>query len=222
MNVLTGSINLGYVNDNCATTLCTLETYSSYFTPLFKNAIDGWFTNNGISSNVVITFTGNTMAITNLPNGFIPYSIGYGPVSPYAQAFFGFGEVNGSIGLSSDGILVKPSFFNLSSFTDGIYSFEVKVSEAGGHVTESNCAFVDIETKCRVASVLQNIKKETEGSQFEKSSSMIHLLHYALVNGSNCGCNCAELCAVYRELFVMLGDFILLNSNSSLINNCGC
>lgn len=113
------------------------------------------------------------------------------------------------------GLKIYPLFFGLTEFTEGIYKFSLKRFKEGGQtVMESNCLFLDIDMKCKVASFLDCLLKEQ--SQTEKPGTIIHLLHYGLVNGSNCGCDCDEMCRIYSEL-VKLTQHINLQST-----DCGC
>lgn len=119
----------------------------------------------------------------------------------------------------SDGIIIKPAFFNLISgeiMRDGVYSFSVKLYLIDSTYTyEESCAFIDVTYKCRVADNIKNILDKNEDGQ---CSTVIHVLHYALVNGSNCGCNCKELCDVFKEL-----TKLLIPITSSVIpSGCGC
>lgn len=105
-----------------------------------------------------------------------------------------------------------------TSFVDGIYKFDVKFNNASGYVLIQNCIFIDITYKCKVAALMQNIIKENEKvKDTEKVSTIIHLLHYSLVNGSNCGCNCDEMCEVFRGL-----QQLLLDIDPQILNDCGC
>lgn len=116
-------------------------------------------------------------------------------------------------------IYVRPEFFNLvTDFIDGVYKFTIKLKYDGGHTLFENCYFVDVTYKCKVAALLQDILKENaEGnSDSEKTSTLAHILHYALVNGSNCACNCADMC----EIFSGLKD--ILESVDPTTSGCGC
>lgn len=116
---------------------------------------------------------------------------------------------------ASGGLKVYPKFFGLTEFSEGIYKFSLKRFKEGGEtVTESNCIFYDIDMKCKVAVLLNCILKEQ--SEAEKPATIAHLLHYSLINGSNCGCNCDEMCKIYAEL-VKLVQHINLQST-----DCGC
>lgn len=222
-NAITGPIDLSYVEDNCSSSPCTLQTFSGHFAPLFKAAIENWFTSIGETVTATVTFSGNTVIVSGIPSKFTLSTIGYG-LSEDSLTFttFGFTDPLNKIFISDDSIYINPEFFNDNiAFISGVYSFSIKWTkeDSSGWVEESNCAFVDIDNdiKCKVASVLQNILKESQKLDPEQCSGIIHLLHYALVNGSNCGCNCTELCTVYKELVDLLNTI-----DPQIVNNCGC
>lgn len=119
---------------------------------------------------------------------------------------------------TADGIKIYPLFFGLTAFIDGIYNFSVKrFEDEQGTVTEDNCLFVDLTYKCKVATLLKCIIEENKKQSTEKISTVIHVLHYSLVNGSNCGCNCTEMCEIFRELTTLLA-----NVDPQITNDCGC
>jgi hypothetical protein len=119
--------------------------------------------------------------------------------------------------LTATGIKVFPAFFGLTEFTDGVYKFDVKSFETDQVTLESNCLFVDITFKCKVAALLKCIIEENKIKTGEKTGTIIHLLHYGLVNGSNCGCNCSDMCVAFRELSALLDS-----ANPEIFTNCGC
>lgn len=115
-------------------------------------------------------------------------------------------------------LYINPQYFsNNSVFVDGVYNITIKFNTTTGYTRISNCYFVDVTTRCKVASLLQNIIKENSDSNTEKVSTIAHLLQFSLVNGSNCGCNCQEMC----DVFTALQD-ILSNIDTKLLNDCGC
>lgn len=102
--------------------------------------------------------------------------------------------------VEDEALYIKPAYFGLSSITDNIYYALIKLRTTGGYVQISNCAFLDVTYKCKVGSLLGELLNENSVGYTDKPSTITHLLHYALVNGSNCGCNCDELCKVFTEL----------------------
>lgn len=116
------------------------------------------------------------------------------------------------------GILyITPQLLSNETFVDGVYKFDIKFSLASSSILIQNCIFVDILFKCKVAALMQNIMKENEKVGTEKVSTIIHWLHYSLVNGSNCGCNCDEMCEVFLGL-----RQLLLDLDPQILNDCGC
>lgn len=214
LNAIVTPIDLGYVNDTCLVGTCQLQDFSSYFTPLFKVQIDNFFASVGILSSVTVTFDGNIIIIDDLPTNFAIRYVEIGDALPYSKVYAGLGTTSAPLYLGSDGLYILPSFFSLTEFVDSIYRFEVKIYKEDSWTSETNCAFVDITIKCKVASLLQGLIQESLDQKIEQCSTMLHLLHYALVNGSNCGCNCEELCIVFRELIKLLG--------TQVISDCGC
>jgi len=127
-------------------------------------------------------------------------------------------NINSKFFIVDEVLYVRPSFFSLSVFTDSVYKFSIKFSLTdAGYTLIENCAFVDITFKCKVAAYLKDIIEENADlSDNEKVSTIIHLMHYSLVNGSNCGCNCSQMCEVFTELKKLLDNIQPENTN------CGC
>lgn len=109
------------------------------------------------------------------------------------------------------GILyIKPILFGFTSFIDSIYTLDIKFNKTSGFIEIKNCSFIDITFQCKVATYLKTILTSDE-------STIVHLLHYSLVNGSNCGCNCDDLCTVFNAL-----SNLLTGIDPQIINDCGC
>lgn len=105
----------------------------------------------------------------------------------------------------------RPEMFGLTVFIDGVYYIRLRLwYTVGGYVGVENCTFADITFKCRVAQLLKDVMAGG-------TSTTAHLLHYSLVNGSNCGCNCDDMCANFATL-----EEILPDSTSQIKNDCGC
>jgi hypothetical protein len=89
---------------------------------------------------------------------------------------------------------------NNTKWADGVYKVIVTLSDdAEDVVSESNCFFLDCETSCKVAKHIKALLKT-------ETDTEVHLLHFGLVNGGNCNCNCEELCYLYRKLFNILNN----------------
>lgn len=117
-----------------------------------------------------------------------------------------------------DGIMyVSPIFFNLVVFSDDIVTLTIKLKKIDSWVLIQNCTFIDITYKCKVATLLDGIITESRIAGEEGLSTIAHLLHYALINGGNCGCNCSEMEQVFNEL-----KKVLINTDPKITNDCGC
>lgn len=168
-----------------------------------------------IEAPEILSFEGNigdysTVALTGNKCNVTPTTISYNTteVLNVGNKFF-----------ITDGIMyVRPTFFGMSAYTDNVYKFSIKFTlTAGGYTVIENCAFIDITFKCKVAGYLENILKEScDVTDTEKVGTIIHILHYSLINGSNCGCNCSELCQVFTELEK------LLDTTNPENTDCGC
>lgn len=118
-------------------------------------------------------------------------------------------------------IRINPIFFGgITQLVNGVYKISIKIFQSAP-VTETiliaNCTLVDMDLNCKVSALLHNIIGEYEDKLAEKPSSLAHLLHYSLVNGSNCGCNCDEMCKNYDALID-----ILTNIDPQLLADCNC
>lgn len=227
--VITTPIDLGYVADNCTdpSGQCELDDtgFPAYFAPLFKTQIDDYFDSIGITSNVTVTFSGNFIIIEDMPDGFIMGAIGFNNVDDEAtidtnlfyKNYLNQDEpINFYVDSEGD-LLIFWNFLKdvdgvIDGLIDGVYNIHLKLeyTDNGGYETEEMCAFIDIKTKCLVAAKITELLSDdtTDGEN-------VHLLHYALVNGSNCGCNCEDLCKIYDEI-------VKLTVNSTLVTDCGC
>lgn len=113
---------------------------------------------------------------------------------------------------------IGPLMFNLldALFVNGVYRVDMKITDTTGHSIYSNCLFIDIDMSCKVAGLLDAILIEKAKSG-ENPSTIAHILHYSLVNGSNCGCNCDAMCDNYNALVGLL-DAV----SAQISNDCGC
>lgn len=216
-NVMVDTIDLAYVIENCANDACIMEDYSEYFAALFKNQIDTYFTEAGLISDVVIDIIDNIVYIDSLPAGFHLKEASYeSSNAPTPALYTNKATETSDFFIGIDGIYVVPSMFNEITFTDGIYKIDINLQRTTSHITDSNCLFIDITFSCKVAAFLIDLIRKNEGIE-EKPSTMVHLLHYGLVNGSNCSCYCDELCMLFDELNGILTDF-----QSEINTDCGC
>lgn len=123
--------------------------------------------------------------------------------------------------ITSDSIITTPAFFGLigtgqfDKLMDGVYKFSVKLFKTENtFVFEESCAFIDITYKCKVAAYLDQLLDTT--TEDGVCAQNVTLLHYALVNGSNCGCNCVDMCNVFKELAK------IIKTPNTQPQGCGC
>jgi len=185
--------------------MCSTGDITNLFT-----IVDAWFTTNfgaPVTQNYIYDITTNTCqyTITDLPVNITPIKL----VTDVGDTYFGYFPIEGMF-FNSNMMYIAPSFFSSEQFTDGVYSFSITlISKDQVITTESNCFFFDCKTGCEVSTKI----KELEEASNPKNATNIFLLHYTLTEGSNCGCNCDELCEIFRKLCNNL------NSTSCL---CGC
>lgn len=223
-NFITTGIAFSYIANNCTNPSgnCTIEDFSSYFVAQFEGELNAFLESIGQLPTGVVTFTGNVMHITGLPTYLGMAVVEYGEeyFDEYNVLPFGYGTVDSNVTIDESGIFIAAAFFEegATTLTDGIYTVTVKVTKAedGGFTTETSCAFIDVLTKCKLSETL-NAYIGTDAGKSEEALAMT-MLHYALVNGSNCGCNCADLCAAYDKLVEMLGTL----EETTIVEDCGC
>lgn len=179
--------------------------------------IQAWFTTNfgvTVTQSYVYDAVTNTCQYTigNLPSPIRPLKITITRDGVEEDIFFSFFPVE-NISITSSAIIIDPELFGLESFVDGIYSFTITYRTAEGDIIiESSCIFFDCETKCKVSTALEDLLK------CEKTATNIFLLHYSLTEGSNCGCNCEELCTIFTKL---CNELKLIETNENC-TSCGC
>jgi hypothetical protein len=176
--------------------------------------IQNWFTANlGVTITQSYTYDAGTNTctyeISDLPDGIAPVYLSLeNSIAIPSQVYFQYFPVN-SLLFTGTSMLVSPSFFSLLNYVDGVYSFTLTyTTESGDIITETNCFFLDCVTACNVSTKLQSLMTQ------DKTATNFFLLHYTLTEGSNCGCNCTELCEIFTKLCNEL--------NSSDTCNCGC
>lgn len=92
---------------------------------------------------------------------------------------------------------IVPNFFSATTFSNGVYGFEVALTNLSGSVTKDNgCLFVDN------GDIFCAIDKDCQDKL---------MYYYTLEKSQNCSCNCANLC----ELLTAIQDSI---SN----HDCNC
>lgn len=211
-NVLSGNVNFTTYLSTCPNGSCTIQSIPSYGTN-FNNDVDNWFTTNVGWSNAKATICGNVLQICNIAPNFILSSIKYTDGTSTEQDYFNFGNQNTSF-IIGESLYIKPQFFNLPSIMDGVYKIKlIATSTRGSWVSDENCGFIDCETKCKVATYVDKILSEDKETKDEAIN--ITMTHYALINASNCGCNCKELCDLYFSLYESV-------NNKKVVNECNC
>ena len=217
------AIDLSSILTDCIDSSCTIETSPGTILTTIRDAIDAYFLSISVASSVTVTASGNIITVENIPTNFIITDFEYGEEEPFTSIPFGQSVANSNLyyfDTEEEAIYIKPGFFNnATEFRDGIYKFSLKwIKENNtGFITEENCAFIDITTKCRVAGLLNNVIKENADPSLEKIGGTVMKLHYGLVNGSNCACNCDGLCEVYKGLIEILDTV-----DPNITNDCGC
>jgi len=82
------------------------------------------------------------------------------------------------------------ALYNLSSLSDGIYSFALTITPTSGNTTiEYSCLFVDAQMACDVRKCVK-----------DKQNIEIMLDHFILGRGQDCDCDCEDLCKIYKRL----------------------
>lgn len=178
------------------------------------STIQQWFTDNGLTgvtqSYEIDDENQCYYVIQDLPSIIRPVSFGYIRANEIERVEYFTPYDVPSLWFTNNGVFVGPEFFNLTNFTDGIYNFTIEAETiTGDFISESNCFFFDCNTKCKVSTKLEELKK------CNKSGTNLFLLHYTLVEGSNCGCNCEALCEIFENLCSEL-------EGAESCVNCGC
>lgn len=198
----------------------TLEDLDSVL-ELIRLKINNFFLSIGITSTVTVEAEGNSIKISNFPQDVLPSYITFD--DEVTNTYFTYGLEDDVYMLDKD-LYIKPSFFDLTTLEDGVYSFELIGYDGTEYFKEENCLFVDINTAARVATTLKNLLQETKELTLvdkESSSTYISMLHYSLTVGSNEKCNCVDLCNAFTELICLL-DSVDKTKKYPLKNGCKC
>jgi len=209
------SIDLSGVTSSCLSGNCTLETSPTNCADVFISSLTDYFDSIFVPTGIiVVAFEDNKLIVSGLPINYTLYSF---EDNTGLTGVFSLNLSESGILLTSQGLLIPPTFFGLPHYVDGVYKMELKiVAIDNSYSIESNCVFVDVTFKCKVALYLKDIVGGTVNGKVGLTATM---LHYALTNSSNCGCNCQDMCRAYKELYSILNGAGLINQTSS---DCGC
>lgn len=215
-NILSAPIDFAAYLTACPNNTCAIDTVGSYATS-FNNQVDTWFTNEVLWNNAKATVCGNVLQLCNLAPNYIPVYVEYTDGTITSTMPFSFFNEATSF-LLSEQLYISPAFYNIDTLIDGVYKVKIKATkENGTWVEEENCAFIDCETKCKVADFVTaflslNVEDKDE-------ALFVTMSHYALINGSNCGCNCKELCDLYFNLYEILSSRTPI-TNQNVCSTC--
>lgn len=215
-NILSAPIDFAAYLTACPANSCTISTVGSYATT-FNTEFDTWFTNNVAWTTAKATMCDNTLQVCDLAPNYIPLHVEYTDGTTVNTMSFSFFN-DPSTFLLSEALYIAPSFYGLDKLIDGVYKVKIRATKANGSwAEEENCAFIDCETKCKVADYIAaflslNVEEKDE-------ALYVTMAHYALVNASNCGCNCAELCNLYFQLYETLASRTPI-TNQNVCSTC--
>lgn len=105
-------------------------------------------------------------------------------------------------------ILLKPSFFELTDFIDGIYKITINTLDTQNVLyRETSCYFMD----CKISGSLINTIELDECNEADIRTLMIH---YSLRIASNNNCDCDKMQSAF--------NFLNKNIDTSNTDPCGC
>lgn len=122
---------------------------------------------------------------------------------------------------------ITADMLTIGTLQSGIYSIKLTMKTPSGSPpvdtieTDDNCIFVDCNFKCDFKDKIEVLL--IEGPSYDKQVALESvMLHYTLTNSSGCGCNCSELCDLYKQLYKLTYGDNLPSSNDIQISDCGC
>ena len=174
----------------------------------FDNYVEGTLKNTlNIPTASVVTNTLGTITVTGLPYNIVMDSIVTTLLTVEQATSFGFISSPDVI-INSNCIYLKPSFFGLTVFPDGVYTISAIVTTTDNMlIEERSCVFVD----CSFGAVLAKL---TDAAACDTHSMHLLLMHYALTQGSNNACSCDDMYAIF--------DYLAQNINQEILEDCGC
>lgn len=212
-NILSSPIDFNYYTSNCPSNVCTLQSLSPYYEQLFENRFDSWFSSGTMWQDTTVGLCENILTICELPENFIVKEITFNGTSLPFKYSANTSSDSDVFADSEGNLYISSELFGLDKFKDGIYKIKVRTEKKDDTWTEDEgCIFIDIDTKCKVAKKIEDILKKDE------DATDIHMAHYALINGSNCGCNCNDLCELFKYINKVLGNPIETTNS----DDCDC
>ena len=154
----------------------------------------------------LIGATGN-ITIDNLPYNLVMEKVTLSLLGIEQDSYFTF-LTSPDVVINNNTILLKPSFFGLESFIDGIYSMTTIVTTTDNVLIEEQaCFFWD----CEMAGKLQLY---TDGTECDPHKMHLLLMHYTLTQSSNNACNCENMYDIF--------SYLALSLNNVTNEDCGC
>ena len=158
-------------------------------------------------SNADVTGSAGIITVAGLPYNIVMDSVVTTLLSVESSTPFGFTS-NTDIVINNDSIYILPSFFDLTSFVNGIYSITaILTTTANVLIEERACLFVD----CTLGAALHKLVDE---DKCDTHSMHLLLMHYTLKEASNGNCNCSDMYSIF--------DYLSQNINQEIITDCGC
>lgn len=214
-NTLSVPIDWAYYAANCIPLNCLISAVGpGHYDNLFRIAINSYLTTNMFWTTVTVGFCGNKLTICNLPANIVLSHITYDDGSTLGGVqLFKYNDINSASFISGNSIYINPTLFSASTFADGVYKITVRLNKTdGSYIEQNSCFFLDCVSKCKVATAIDNYIENTTDKSIASSFNNLHMIHYALTNDGNCGCNCNDLCDLYKYFTSQLDNTI----------PCGC
>lgn len=187
---------------------CGIGINVEFMALLLKTEIDNYFLNNNITCACTIEYNDYVLKISDLPENFIPQEVEFD--DSQKEIRYGIYE---DVFIKDYNLYIKPSFFGVTTLTEGIYKINLILSDGSIYTTEESCIFVDITVKERLS---RNLKSLLEEAYYlgNKQNFGLHviLLHYALNIGNNSKSDYLDLVSIYSEL---LNELAIIENNKT-------
>lgn len=200
LNVLSG-LPINLIN-----TEYNIQSYSDAAIQTMLNEVRSNLLIAGISAGVTYNSSTHKITVTSVPNRIAMDRITY---STSEVLFYASVSSKGNF-FSGGDLYLTEEMFGFDELKDGIYKVILTYyNDQGTDVfTEQNCFFFDNKTQCLLAQYLDKLIKD-------KSDTDLHMIHYALIKGGNCKCNCDDMCKLFEYLW---GKIV----NITPTRDCGC